>query len=50
MIVMKFEINEVEMKMLEKSIAKFIETWRDNKFEVFPKLHYLVHLPTAIKK
>lgn len=50
LIVIKFEINEVEIKMLEKSIKNFYETLRDTGFKVFPKLHYFVHLPIAIKK
>lgn len=50
MIVMKYEISDIELKLLEKSIAKFIELWSAAGYESFPKLHYIVHIPRAIEK
>lgn len=49
MISFSFEINESIIKMYEKAIAKFITMWSEN-YKTFPKLHYLVHLPTAARK
>lgn len=49
LIAFSYEVNDVVIKMFEKSIAKFISMW-GAKYKTFPKLHYLVHLPTAVKR
>lgn len=49
MICFSFEINDMGLAILEKTIAKFIQMW-SSEYKSFPKLHYLVHLPTSIKK
>lgn len=44
-----YNIDEIQVKLLERRIAKFILIW-EKSFSCFPKVHYLIHIPRAIRE
>ena len=50
MIATAFYLNQTLINQLSDSISKFITKWIAMGYESFPKLHYMVHIPTAIQK
>lgn len=49
MITMALKISEIQILLLEKIIARFIQIWNES-YDTFPKLHFMVHIPNTIRK
>ena len=50
MITFSFEITETQLLELDIFIKNFLELWPQVFTDLFPKLHYMMHIVEDIKK